>query len=188
MTTPALISVEEYRLAIERDPLAIGPRHQLASVYRCAGREADSIAQLESVLSMAPDLERLYIRLAYLYLATGRMEEGRKLFEQYADPEMPSIEFGDVYAMLGMADKAQALLDRAEANQRRWVDEIVALSLALGDKARALGNLEAVASDDPRWLVDVLCIRGISALAEEPQFLRLLRDAGFPEQAIQSIR
>ena len=180
-------SLQEYRLAIERDPLAIGPRHQLATVYQCAGRETDAIAQLEVALGMAPHVERLYMRLAYLYLKTGRTEDGAQLFEQYADPETPSLDHGEVYAMMGMPEKAQQLLDEAGVAERRSLHDLVSVSLVLGAEARAMGYLRSAADDDPRWLIDVLCIRGIRSLADEPQFRRLLRDAGFPDQAIQSL-
>ena len=180
-------SLQEYRLAIERDPLAIGPRHQLATVYHCAGREADAIEQLETALGMAPHVERLYLRLAYLYLKTGRTEDGARLFEQYADPETPSIDHGEIYAMMGMPDKARALLGDAGVAYRGSLHDLVSVSLVLGEKTRAMGYLQSAADDDPRWLIDVLCIRGISSLVDEPQFRRLLRDAGFPDQAIRSL-
>jgi serine/threonine-protein kinase len=175
-------SIEEYRLAIERDPFSAGPRHQLASTYRCAGRYEESIAQLEKILRLAPGRDDLNLPLTYLYLKTGKTREGRELFEQFGNPESAPIDYGSIYVLLGEVDKAYEALQQAEADERWWLEDFVATALALGEKERALNYLEAAASDDPRRLLHVLCIDGIESLAGDPRFRQLLGNAGFPDQ------
>ena len=97
-------AIEEYRLPIEHDPLSAGPRQQLAGVYRCLGRYTDSIDELEKVLRLSPGRDDLYIPLAFLYLKTGDIEIGREIFEQFKDPEIESIRYGPIYALLGDVD------------------------------------------------------------------------------------
>jgi TolB-like protein/DNA-binding winged helix-turn-helix (wHTH) protein/Flp pilus assembly protein TadD len=173
-------AIEEYQLAIERDPLSAGPRHQLATTYRCIGRYADSIAELEKVLRLAPTRDDLYVPLTYLYLKTGNVPYGRELFERINDPESTTIALGAIYVLLGMTDKAHEALAQVEASRRWSVEEYVATALALGDQERALNYLEAAYSDDPRKLSHVVCIDGIRSLAGNARFEQLLRTAGFP--------
>jgi TolB-like protein/Tfp pilus assembly protein PilF len=176
-------AIDQYLLAIERDPLSAGPRHQLASTYRCAGRYADSIAELEKVLRLAPIRDDLYVPLTYLYLKTGNISYGRELFERINDPESKTITLGKIYVLLGMIDKAHEAMAQVEASGRWSVEEYVATALALGEKERALSYLEAAGSDDPRRLVYVPCIDGIQSLVGNARFEQLLRAAGNPEYA-----
>ena len=168
--------------------MSVGPRHQLATVYRLAGRFEDSIAELEKVLQLAPGRQDLYVPLANLYLKTGRTDEGRALFQEFADPESPSIEYGWIYALLGMKDKAYAVVDAAVADERWWLEDVVRTALILGEEDRALAYLASAAEDDPRRLLNVVAIDYIQALADDPGFIELLRNAGFPQQVISRIR
>jgi TolB-like protein/DNA-binding winged helix-turn-helix (wHTH) protein/Tfp pilus assembly protein PilF len=177
-------SIEQYRLAIERDPMSAGPRHQLATTYRCVERYTESIAELEQVLRLTPSRDDLYLPLAYLYIKTGKVEEGRTLFEQHVDPESPSIRYGAIYTLLGRTDKAYEVLDDAEADERWWLGEFVSTALALGETERALDYLEAAARVGHGDLVHVLCFDGIRVLAGDPRFQALLREIGFPEETI----
>lgn len=177
-------AIEQYRLAIEQDPLLVGPRHQLASAYRAAGRYDESVSQLEEVLRLAPSRDDLYLPLAYLYLKTGRIREGRELFEKYADPESTSIQYGPIYALLGMTDKANEVLALAEADEHWWLEDFIATALMLGERKRLLDYLEAAANEDPRRLVHIPGIDGIRSLNEDARFRQILKDAGFPEQSI----
>jgi TolB-like protein/DNA-binding winged helix-turn-helix (wHTH) protein/Tfp pilus assembly protein PilF len=181
-------AIKEYRLAIEFDPMSVGPRHQLATVYRLAGRFEDSIAELEKVLQLAPGRQDLHVPLANLYLKTGRTDEGRALFQEFADPESPSIEYGWIYVLLGMKDKAYAAVEAAVADERWWLEDVVRTALVLGEEDRALAYLASAAADDPRWLLNVAAIDYIQALADEPGFIELLRNAGFPERVVSRIR
>ena len=181
-------AINEYRLAIEFDPMSVGPRHQLATVYRLAGRLEDSIAELEKVLQLAPGRQDLHVPLANLYLKTGRTDEGRALFQEFADPESPSIEYGWIYVLLGMKDKAYAAVDAAVADERWWLEDVVRTALILGEEDRALAYLASAAEDDPRRLLNVVAIDYIQALADDPGFIELLRNAGFPQQVISRIR
>jgi tetratricopeptide (TPR) repeat protein len=181
-------AINEYRLAIEFDPMSVGPRHQLATVYRLVGRFEDSIAELEKVLQLAPGREDLYVPLANLYLKTGRTEEGRALFYEFTDPESPSIEYGWIYVLLGMKDRAYEVLDAAVADERWWLEQAVRTALVLGEEERALAYLEAAAGNDRRRLLNIAAIDYIQTLSDEPGFIELLRSAGFPERVISRIR
>lgn len=177
-------AIEQYRLAIERDPLSIGPRRGLAGVYRCAGRYADGIAELEKVLRMWPARDDLYIRLAYLHLKNGDVQKGRKLFDQYAERETVLLGYGPIYALLGMVDKAYEVLEQAEKTELWWLENAISTALILGEEARALNYMEAAASDDPRKLLHVHCLEGIPLLAGNTRYQQILRTAGFPEQSL----
>lgn len=174
-------AIEEYRLAIEHDPLSAGPRQQLAGVYRCLGRYGDSIAELEQLLLLAPARDDLYIALAYLYLKTGEIERGRETFEQFRNPETELIRYGPIYALLGEVDKASKVLEQAEAAETWWPNYVVSTAQLLGEEERALDYLEAAASDDPRRLLHMQCTDDFAVLADQTRFQQLLRKAGFPE-------
>jgi len=120
-------AIEQYRLAIERDPLSIGPRRGLVVAYRCAGRYADSITELEKVLHMWPAREDLHIRLAYLYLKNGDLQRGREIFEEHAERETPLLDYGPIYALLGMTDKAYEVLEKAEKTELWWLENAMAI-------------------------------------------------------------
>lgn len=171
-------AIEQFQLAIERDPLSAGPRHQLATTYRCAGRYSESIAELETVVQLAPDRKDVHIEFAYLHLKYGNYEKGRAIFDQYAEPEKTAIPYGSIYFLLGMVDQAYEVLRIAESDQNWRVADVVSTSLILGEEERALAYLEAAAEAHPRNLINLHCIEGIQSLADSPRFQRLLRSAG----------
>jgi adenylate cyclase len=176
-------SIEEYKLAIARDPLTVGPRIQLATLYRCAGRPVDSIVELEKSLRMAPSRKDLYIQLASAYAETGNTGKGRAILEEHWTPDIQPLLYGPAYALLGMNDKAYEVLDQADPAERYWLEFSFGTLLVLGEEERALDYLEAAAKEDPRRLMHVLCLYGIESLSGNPRFEQLLRDAGFPDSA-----
>lgn len=175
-------AIEQYLLAIERDPLSAGPRHQLATTYRCAGRFADSIAELEKTLRLAPTRDDLYLPLTYLYLKTGDLRRGSELFAQIDDPESTTIMHAQIYVLLGMTERAYAAMAKVEKSSHWRVVQYAGTGLALGDQERVLSYLEAAYKEDPRILRHVLCIDGIKSLAGNPRYQQMLRQAGFPSQ------
>ena len=177
-------AIDEYQLAIEHDPLSFGPRRQLASTYRCAGRFEESKVEIEKILRMAPSRTDLYLGLTFLNLQLGNMDEGRTLFEKHKDPARKPIQYGEIYAMLGMDDDAYEVLAQADADSRWWVNDYVGTALKLGEEGLALDYLEAAADDHFRNLVHLPCVHGIRSLSGNKRFQRILADAGFPEDAI----
>ena len=177
-------AIEQYLLAIEREPLLTGPRRQLAGMYRCVGRYENAIAELEKVLRMVPGRDDLYIRLAYLYLKAGNFQKGQELFEQHRDREAASIRYGPIFVLLGEVDKAYEVLKQEASTDLWWLEDVVSTLLTLGDEARALEYLEAAASDDPRKLMHVLCLDGIDVLADNPRYHQVLKAAGMPEKPL----
>jgi len=175
-------AIEQYKLAIERDPLSIGPRRGLVVAYRCAGRYADSITELEKVLRMWPAREDLHIRLAYLYLKNGDFQRGREIFEEHAERETHLLNYGPIYALLGMTGRAYEVLEKAEKTELWWLENAISTALLLGEKERALNYMESAINDDPRMLLHVHCLEGIPLLAGNTRYEQLLSMAGFPGQ------
>lgn len=177
-------AMEQYRLAIERDPLSIGPRRGLASVYRCAGRYGEGIAELEKVLRMWPAREDLYIRLAYLYLKSGDLQKGREIFEQHAAQDQTLLNYGPIYALLGMNDKAYEVLEYAEQTELWWLENAISTTLLLGEVERALSYMESAVSEDPRQLLHLHCVEGTPLLAGNFRYQQILRAVGLPEPSL----
>lgn len=174
-------AIEEYKLAMARDPLTVGPRMQLAGSYRCAGQYSDSIVELEKSLQMAPGRDDLYIQLAYAYARTGDVLKAEALLEEHWTPDISPLRYGPVYALLGMTDKANEVLQQTNPTVRWWLDDAVGTYLLLGEKERALDYLETAASEDPRRLMHLSCLYGIEMLEGNPRFEKLLRTAEFPD-------
>lgn len=174
-------AIVELKLEIERDPMSLGARRLLAGMYRCAGRNADSIVALEEFLRMAPGRVDLYIPLAYLYAQAGDRRKGRALIEQHTSPEINAIRYGPAYAMLGMTEKAYEVLEGSDRNVRWWLEAAISTALVLGETDRALDLIDAATKDDPRRLIHLHRLYGIEKLIGNPRYARLLEAAGIPD-------
>jgi TolB-like protein/DNA-binding winged helix-turn-helix (wHTH) protein/Flp pilus assembly protein TadD len=178
-------AIEMYRMALDRDPLSLGLKRQLAGALYCAGRYAESIEHHERLLETTPDSLLLQQNLAYLYLSSGELEKGTAILEQYPELLGEPGGSGYFYALTGRDDEARKEIDLAEADPDWRPDDVVPPALLLGQKDRALTYLEAVATESPRSLTFVLCAPEVRLLAGDPRFERVLDTVGFPRRYLR---
>ena len=141
-------AIGEGKRAAELDPLSSIINADLGLIYLHAHRYDDAIAQLRRTIELDP---HFYIAPYYLGLAfqlKGQFPQAigayEKAVELNDDPENLAY-LGQAYARTGRQDEAQKILARLiEEAKSRYVSayNFAVLLLALGEKDRAMGELE----------------------------------------------
>lgn len=173
-------AIARYRMALERDPLSLGLKIQLATALYCGARYSESIEHHERLLEAMPDSQTILSRLAFLYLKNGETEKGVTILDNH--PDVLARPGGNAlyYALMGLDEKAEEEIAIAEADPAWRPNDVVAAALLLGQKERALAYLEAVAAEEPRSLKFILCDDEVRSLAGEPRYERVLDVIGIP--------
>ena len=119
--------------------------------------------------------------LGEAYLATGRLAAAESLFA-LDSARIGRVQAGTamVYAATGRTALARQIVSES-ARANAWnLEELAEAYLALGDRVRALEQLErAVAEHDP-LVVDFLVRPGLDPVRNEPRFQALMRRLSFP--------
>lgn len=178
-------SIENYRRAIERNPLSIQVKTQLALAYYCATRERKALDQLDRVTELDSGYARAFSLKAEVLQWLGRHEEAMSLFQRAADlrgvdpQRMPRL--GVSYAATGRRDRAREVHDAIQ-EEEAVTGGLPELQLALGDTVAALRWLERAVEQRDDSLLYIRCRRWLmDRLGEHPRFRRLVARIGFPE-------
>lgn len=114
-------AVEEFRRALEMDPLNLEGHTGLGEALEALGRLTDSENAYKALVGLWPGYLVPYSHLAAFYLRQGRYQEAEPMFRKVVElaPENAAgyQNLGGLYHMLGRAGEAAAALKRAIAIQ-----------------------------------------------------------------------
>lgn len=167
-------AIAESDRALEIDPLSPIINVEAALPYYYRGENDKAAAQLLRTIDLDPYFASAHGHLCRVYNASG--EYRRALQECLAakalgDANWMEVDLADAYVHLGRPEKAREIL-RAVHNAEIYP--------ALGDKQRALAELDrAVAAHEPT-LVGMKVDPRLAPLRNEPRFQAMLRRIGFP--------
>ncbi len=173
-------SIALYKRAIARDPLAMGPKVQLALTLMCNGQYAQSFAMFETLQEIIAEPWDYNPVMAVLQLRLGDIERSRAILQLPGQPESAPGDNALIYALSGMRKEANAALDAAEAASGWHPRMIASTAILLGQRDRALQYLEAAAESEPNSFSNIMCSPEIRSLSGDPRFERILRTAGYP--------
>jgi eukaryotic-like serine/threonine-protein kinase len=153
-------------------------------------REYDrSVAQLRSVVAMDSTFYMAHAFLGLTYLAMDRPGDAVRELERakaYDDNPEDNAQLACAYARAGRAADARRLLrelDRRAAREFVPAYDLVAVHLALGERARALDLLEQAARDKAELLIYVAVDPLLDPLRDEPRFRALVARMGLAARA-----
>lgn len=175
------LALEE--ILVERDPLCVTCRYQIARSYEYARRFDEMERELLTLTSLGRRGLAWDLAMANLY--QGKPEEALRYLEQSEDPtEMPQV--GRAMALHDQEDRQQARALLADAAERSG--EALALRLAqayayVGDADSAISWLRIAVSNDPRSLYFEFPSPLFDNLRDDPRWHELLSMLGLaPEQ------
>jgi serine/threonine-protein kinase len=142
------------RQVIDLDPNYMLGHFNLGLVLAATGAAEDAIRALQRARELASTFPDSLALLGYVYGQTGRIDDAR-----------------ETARALTMLEGTQYVSPYSRAT----------LYLGLGDRGRALGELER-AFTDRSWLMALLKVDPLwDPLRAEPRFQRLLREMNYPE-------
>lgn len=181
-------AIREIKRALEIEPLSIPMNANLAGAYMYARQPEAALKQAKRTFDLDPTHVTARIWLENIYLSLGMYNEALALLEETLKtnpPDQYSI-FYTAYAnaKLGRKSEAEAGLSKLrELEKTESVDayNFAEIYLALGDKERALAELEKNFEQRgfymPYLQVDPL----LDPLRDDPRFKSLVKRIGLPQ-------
>ncbi len=178
-------SIEEFRAALELDPLWEDPKAWLDVAYSRTGNHAPGIAAAEEDRDRGPENPDIHARLGMSYLRAGRLEEARREAEIPTPPTNRYAQFNWAMLRATLGDPAPAkwLLEEFQRlAQTEYVSPTLAAGLhaLAGDRETALAGLERdfEAGESGLWLEYQL--EAFDSIREDPRFQSILRRLRLP--------
>ena len=183
-------AINEYRNAVNHDPLSMMVRRQLADAYLCSGRYADAIEAIEGEAELFDnDSISAYRRmlLSESYIRAGDAERGLQIAIGVAEETGDDTYVALLFALAGEIDRARSILNSREITGTFELISASQVLAALGDEDQALTMLErgaasAWSESQPLWMLwYVHCSPEIRRLAGNPRYESLLNQLGLPD-------
>ncbi len=187
--------VRELQRAKELDPLSAPINAFLAQVYIQAKRYNEAAEQLQRASEINPNHALVRHNLGELHLAQGRFAEAIPELERSVElsgqlSAVPSSHYlailGCAYARANRREDAVKILSELQRRSKQGLAssfDIASLHTALGERERALAQLEQGYEQRDIWLVELKAWPWFDSLRDNPRFQDLLRRMNFPPVA-----
>jgi serine/threonine-protein kinase len=109
-------AIDQFHRTLELDPNYFSPHAWLINACGAAGRKEEALAAFDRVAEIRGDLRHKELFLALVHAFLGEEEEALRILRPVQDDDGDPIWLGIIYAQLGHADRAFALLDKALAD------------------------------------------------------------------------
>jgi tetratricopeptide (TPR) repeat protein len=173
-------AIEVQRHAYELDPLT--HRLDIATTFLRAGRYDEAFQVASRVTELEPHLQMAHSTLAWVYLLTGRPEEGLAELRQAVSISPGSTLFlaqlGQALAMTGRTGEARDILQRLhDLSRERYVSpyHMAYVYTGLGEQDAAMDWLERAYEERAGGVYGVKGSFLFSSLRSNPRFTALLQ-------------
>jgi len=146
-------AVKQLQKSLEIDPNHFGARLALGSVYEVKGLHDEAIRELEKAISLAGRTTAVLAVLGRAYASSGKQAEAQKIL-----------------AELNEMSKAGYVSP--------W--DMAILQVGLGDKDRALEQLNKAYEERAGWIIDVKVEPMLDPLRSDPRFAELVSRMNLP--------
>ena len=173
---------DEFKRALELDPLSFSISTSLASILMHLKEYDQAIAQCKKTLELAPNygwthavLGRIYIRISDYDKAVAEFSVAANLSKGY----LP--ELGNAYALAGEKNRALDILNELITQSRkRFVSDygIALIYAGLGDKEKAFEHLDEAYEERDSSSYSVKNDSRFESLRSDPRFKALLKKMG----------
>ena len=110
-------AVEQFRKALQLDPLSIAAQTSLGEAYEAMGQLSDSEGTYLALIKLWPDYLVPYSYLGAFYVGQGRYKDAEPVFRKYVElaPEnaLGYQNLGAVYHFMGRTDDAAAMMKKS---------------------------------------------------------------------------
>jgi tetratricopeptide (TPR) repeat protein len=178
--------------ALELDPLSLPINSDVGFQLCYARRYDEAIVSLKKTLQMGPTFPLAHLWLGRTYQQKAMYEEA--LAEYHAtDAALPDwpvtlASIGYVQGLKGRRNEAEAVLRKMDQLSRTKYVTPYAVALiyaSLGDKDKAIGNLEKAYIDRANWMVWLGLDPRWDSLRSDPRFVDIFHRVGLPVQNFQ---
>ncbi len=180
--------IKSAQRGLEVDPLSVVLSDDLASAYYLARRYDEALKQVQKSLEMDPSHFGGFVYLAQIYEMKGMHEEAIK--ELLKAPAVGGRTsgvlslLGHAYAASGKQAEAQRILaELNEMSKQAYVSpyDLAILYVGLGDKNRAMEQLNRAYDDRAGWLIYLNVEPIFDPLRSDPRFADLISRMKFPK-------
>lgn len=178
-------ALQESKRAAELDPLSPATLTDLATVLAFRGDLESAISQCLRAEELDPLLFLAPFTIGWAYVQAGKPPDAIPELQKAATRDAPPF----VEAWLGYAYGASGDHERAAAILDQWRDRsphvsippiaLVVAHLGVGDRERALDELDRAYAAHSPVLVGLKMDRTFDSLRSEPRFVALMRKLGF---------
>ena len=150
--------------------------------YLCAGRPEEAEAEARRIIGTFPGLFHGHLHLGMILLRTGRYDEAVTLLEKAHPDTVASFpwlaeQLPIVLAKAGRVEEAREMLRDLEESGADWFPS---LYMVLGEKERAMSQIEEAFTVHRDFLIDIRCSSEYENLLEIPRFREIIEEIGFP--------
>ncbi len=180
--------IKSAQRGLEVDPPSVVLSDDLASAYYLARRYDEALKQVQKSLEMDPSHFGGFVYLAQIYEMKGMHEEAIK--ELLKAPAVGGRTsgvlslLGHAYAASGKQAEAQRILaELNEMSKQAYVSpyDLAILYVGLGDKNRAMEQLNRAYDDRAGWLIYLNVEPIFDPLRSDPRFADLISRMKFPK-------
>ena len=177
-------AIEHFQRAQERYPGNPLVSVHLGEAYLCAGRPEEAEAEARRIIETCPGLFHGYLHLGMIFLHTGKYEEAVTLLEKSHPDAVASFPWLAEQLPIALAkadrvEEAQEMLRELEGSGADWFPS---LYMALGEKKKAMTQIEAAFVAHRDFLIDIRCSSEYASLMEIPRFREIIDAIGFPNE------
>jgi TolB-like protein/Flp pilus assembly protein TadD len=186
-------AVEENRIAVQLDPLAVVYNNSLAQCLALAGKLVECREQIEHTIALDPHFRTAVETLGWYHARVGDFESAAAAFERL--PVMAGLEYaaasdrGFAYAKLGRTKDVErmfALLDaRTKSQPHVTLDmDYAILYEGLGDRQKVFEYLSRAVDRRLGSVVMLGAFISFQDAQSDPQFQTLMQRIGLPQAAM----
>ncbi len=178
-------AIEQVKLALDLDPLALIINTLLGWAYYYARRYEEAIAALEETLALGAGFAPAEFWLGLAHQQQGRLEDAAEVLQAAVEHSgrspMMVAALGRLHALRGEAEAASVVLaELEEASRREYVPAyyVAAIHSGSGNREQALDWLERSRDARDNWLVFLGVDPIWDPMRSEPRFEALLAEVG----------
>lgn len=174
--------------ALEADPLSALLSDDLGQTYYLARRYDEALDQYRKTLDLEPNRSGAFAGIAMVYQQKGMHDEAIKFYEKAiaGSGRAPNalVVLAYAYATSGRKGEATKIADELAASGRQqYVSpfDLAILYTGLGDKDRAIEQLNKALEDRAGWIIYLKVEPFFDPLRSDPRFDDLVRRLNLPQ-------
>ena len=181
-------ALAEIRTTEQLDPLSAQVTSWATGLRIKCDRVEEALASAQRTIELDPSYLYFGPPLARVYVAQGKLEEARAIYEEGARrTHRPNYALAITYAKLGRQTEAREILRQMlEARKTTYMrpDLIASIYAALGEREEMFAWLEIAYNEHSSSLTDIAFRREFRPFASEPRFVDLIRRMGLDPAAL----
>jgi tetratricopeptide (TPR) repeat protein len=180
-------ALREKKRALELDPLSLSINVSIGTTYWMMGNAPEALGKIYDALEMDKNFVPAVVQLGFVNELRGNTSQSIDNLEQAVEmDDSPTIQgcLGRAYAVAGLRDKAEAMINSLKAQSaRRYVSAYVLalITPALGRTDDTFTWLEKACEDHDEFLCWLKVDPRLNSLRSDPRFFNLVNRVFLPQ-------